>query len=1199
MVTSFSSSLSDFVRQGFCYPLRYCFFIHLFFSKPYDLFINTTSSLDGKVEKREYKAIKFVRSRRSFHLKTFLLYSHGIFCILERTMFKFPVFEAKCFTFVFLVFFSFVINTNAVSQTDIVGPVGSERFGETVSVLPNGNIVVVDYFYDASGPVADVGAVHLYNGENGALISTLTGSTANDLVGLGGIVILPTGNFVVSSRFWDNGGIADAGAVTFCNGTTGCNGTVTPANSLVGGFPADRIGNNGVTVLSNGNFVVSTATWHTNTGAATWCSGTTGFSGTVSDTNSLVGTSAGDFVSIGGIIPLTNGNYVVRSTSWNNGGASDAGAATWGSGTSGIVGEVSAANSLVGTQTSDSVGNAGITSLPNGNYVVNSVSWNYGGVGDTGAVTWGSGMGGTVGAVSPLNSIVGSQTNDFVGNAGITILTNGNYVVNSRFWNNAGVGDSGAVTWCNGAGGTVGAVSALNSLIGERSNDFAGSGGIIPLTNGNYVVNSSLLDAAGINDTGAVTWGNGATGTSGIISAVNSLVGSRNSDLIGNRGVFPLTNGNYVVASPDFDLAVVPNVGAATLGNGAGGTIGELSITNSLIGTHNGDSVASGGVTPLTNGNYVVNSFEYDSTFIGDIGAVTWGNGASGITGEITSTNSLIGSQAVDGIGNGGVTALPNGNYVVNSPFWNFGGIGDAGAVTWGNGATGTSGIVGIGNSLIGSQSNDFVGISVITILTNGNYVVRSSSWSNGAFTDAGAVTWCSSTGGTNGIITAANSLVGSSVSDQIGSSGILPFANGNYVVKSPNWDNEVLINVGAVTWSNGTDGTVGTVSTTNSLVGTGANDAVGSGSFFFETPTSNYVFHSASWDNGGSSNAGAITYGAGNGGTVGTITADNSVRGNITAGGSNFNVSYNAVYETIVVGKRDASIVSIFNPTYTAVADGNWSAGAIWNYGAFSETHDVYIPNSRSVNLDVIDVVSSVRVDCTGDLSGGSPMAYIIGSIRKDFCAAGFFTYPTGTANDYSAVDINTTALGTNPSSLTITAVQGNRAGMSPTNSLQRYWTLTESGDLTVDAIFNYQDGDVVGSESSYGLFRFTGMTGMSAAPFTLDTGDNTMSKFGISNFSDWAIGNLVPLAASVNLGGRIITSNGNGIKNAVVSLTDINGNTRNVRTGAFGYYNFENVEAGATYTINVAAKRFTFANPTQVITVKDNIGNLDFVAE
>ena len=53
---------------------------------------------------------------------------------------------------------------------------------------------------------------------------------------------------------------------------------------------------------------------------------------------------------------LTNGNYVVAAPHWDNGAATDAGAVTWGSGTSGVTGVVSRANSLVGSTANDEAG---------------------------------------------------------------------------------------------------------------------------------------------------------------------------------------------------------------------------------------------------------------------------------------------------------------------------------------------------------------------------------------------------------------------------------------------------------------------------------------------------------------------------------------------------------------------------------------------------------------------------------------------------------------------------------------------------------------------------------------------------------------------------------------------------------------------------------------------------------------------------
>ena len=49
---------------------------------------------------------------------------------------------------------------------------------------------------------------------------------------------------------------------------------------------------------------------------------------------------------------LSNGNYVIQSPSWNGDPA-----ATWGNGSTGISGTVSAANSLVGSNPGDQVGN--------------------------------------------------------------------------------------------------------------------------------------------------------------------------------------------------------------------------------------------------------------------------------------------------------------------------------------------------------------------------------------------------------------------------------------------------------------------------------------------------------------------------------------------------------------------------------------------------------------------------------------------------------------------------------------------------------------------------------------------------------------------------------------------------------------------------------------------------------------------------
>jgi len=603
--------------------------------------------------------------------------------------------------------------TILAAQLDIHGPLGSVAFGSAIALLPNGNIVVTD----PDGPVSHIGAVYVYD-PNGNLISTLTGSTTFDRVGSGGIRIVGSGNAIVLSPSWNN----TAGAVTWINGANGLNGIVSSANSLTGTTTGDQIGSS-VSILTNGNYVVSSASWNNGIasskfGAATWGSGASGISGTVSIGNSLIGTTAGDQVG-DGVVALSNGNYVVTSRYWNNGVAnSNVGAATWGNGTNGLSGAVSTSNSLFGITAGDKVGYFGATALSNGNYVVASPYWNNGVANShVGAATWRPGAGASTAAgtaVSAGNSLIGTTTDDQVSSAGVAALTtNGNYVVASYTWNNGTPSSNvGAATWGNGAGGTVGAVSASNSLFGTTPGDQVGSGGATPLSNGNYVMHSyNWNNGVPNSNVGAVTWRNGGSATPGAaVSASNSLIGTTAGDQVGNDLV-ALSNGNYVVSSPFWNNGT-PNsqFGAATWGNGAGGTTGSVSAANSVIGTTAHDEVGFT-IAPLSNGNYVVASSNWNNGNPGSgVGAVTWCNGTSSTSAVVAASNSLIGTTQSDAVGLN-VQPLSNGNYIVGSPTWNNATPGGLfGAATWVNGAARVTGVVSAGNSLIGTSPGDQIG---------------------------------------------------------------------------------------------------------------------------------------------------------------------------------------------------------------------------------------------------------------------------------------------------------------------------------------------------------------------------------------------------------------------------------------------------------------------------------------------------------
>jgi hypothetical protein len=667
--------------------------------------------------------------------------------------------------------------TGVFPQFDLLDPGNGTSFGNITVALSNGNIVVTDP--TDSITASQAGAVFLFNGQSGALISTLTGSKPNDQVGSGGqfgggVLALSNGNFVVASPQWGN----NVGAVTWGSGNTGISGVVSAANSLVGSSAGDNIGSlfidADIQALSNGNYVVISPQWNGNRGAVTWGNGSTGTSGVVSAANSLVGTNAGDevgnqsttgFISspTSAVTPLSNGSYVVESPNWNAG----IGAATWGNGSTGITGTISAANSLVGASTGDQVGSS-VTALSNGNYVVTSPNWN----GKSGAATWGNGGTGTNGMVSSSNSLVGPVGLDQVGSGGVTALTNGNYVVDSPAWGNLEVhligGGSfgvliqtlGAATWCNGSIPTSGSVTNANSLTGSTNGDQVGSGGVAALRNGNYVVDSDNWSS----NIGAVTWVNGSTGTGGTVADSNSLVGQNPGDYVGYDGITPLSNGNYVVGSSLWN----GDIGAATWASGSVATTGTVSANNSITGSSKYDQVGGfGPVVALTNGNYVVSSNQWH----GGAGAATWANGNGPVHEVVGPANSLVGTNSVAGVFPDQVgdivIALANGNYVLDSPSWADG----LGAVTWGNGSTGISGEVSVANSLVGfgPGANTGIGDLGVRTLSNDNYVVFSVNLKDGT----AAATWVNGlTGQTsdgNNIIDTQNSVLGTNSNPDFG----------------------------------------------------------------------------------------------------------------------------------------------------------------------------------------------------------------------------------------------------------------------------------------------------------------------------------------------------------------------------------------------------------------------------------------------
>lgn len=724
------------------------------------------------------------------------------------------------------------------------------------------------------------------------------------------VAIVKHGNIVVADPGWPDGKYWGAVRMYSPDGAL---------LSSLNGTAELRVGHGGIFVLGNGNFVVlSTGADFQNCsfnllGAATWVDVDVGLPATLTASNSLVCMNADEPDEIKAI-SLHNGNFVVQSDF----------EAAWGSAEDGLqTGVATTANSF------RTIPDTSIKPLQNGNFVVISPGWSPGG-----AVTLGNGLTGLTGTPSASNSLVGATNLDIIGSGGITELTNGDFVVSSPYWDNAGQTNAGAVTWVDGVTGLAATVSASNSLVGATQDDRVGEV-VVALANGNYVVVSRDWDdwTTATPRIGAVTWGNGsqAGGTKGIVSPANSLIGVLNKFTAGSRGVKPLSNGNYVVQSGGYLSSFDP--GAATWANGAAPLAGAIGPGNSLIGSSSYISA-----TPLTNGNFVFADAEWKKPdWINDddkpplaqsrvVGAVMLVDGTIGAVGSIDPARSLLGNgYGIPGRGGGsmeGVTALSDGNYAVCTIDFQVDGKAatpkSVGSVTWQDGFVGVGGVVSAANSITGSKSYDqicYVNLqpyNSILPLPGGDYLIRSPYWGNAGNTKAGAVTWVAGGGTQTGVVSSANSLVGASINERIGANDrpLLMLGSTDYVLSNPQWtDGGTLPAAGSVTLGRVDGSITGEITSTNSLVGINANDGVGSGGVIgLGGPY--YLIRSPFWHDAAGVAYGAMTLASADFDLAGPLPSDRTVFGSVANQGTTMVYAFDEGSTQLVIGEPSANKV-------------------------------------------------------------------------------------------------------------------------------------------------------------------------------------------------------------------------------------------------------------------------------------------------
>jgi hypothetical protein len=746
-------------------------------------------------------------------------------------------------------------STNGALINRLTGGSSGDMVGTRIIELNDGKLLVWSPYWNGSR-----GAVTWMDGATGvsgtvSSANSLVGDTADDQVGSGYIRVLTNGNYVVVSPSFDDGANADVGAVTWGNGATGITGVVSSTNSLVGataadGYDATTSQQVWVIPLTNGAYVSAWPSFDkdgmTDVGAVVWSTGTVGITGVVNADMATVGESANDRVgyydfepgSFGtsygtdGVYALDDGNYMLVTPDWGGG----RGAATWWNGNELVTGTVNTDNSVFGNSMSDQFGSGGLQKLSNGNVLIFSKQF-----GDTkGAVTWlngsnGRDMNGQFGVASAQNSLVGAQSTDYVGydingvqSSVAREVGGGRFVVMSTAWDNPDNSqqDAGALTWGSITAGISGTISAENSLIGQDYQTFYGDNSqffkTYDLGNGAFVLLFRQIRLDG-SQKDAAMWVTSTVMLTGTISSTNALLSGVEKEI---DSVMVLPNSNYLVVASRWNGAR----GAVTLGDGANGTVGVISSTNSVVGGTAGDAVGWNLTAVMSNGTYLLGSDFWDSPTATNVGAWRVMTMSQPTAGVLDTSNSIVGTAAGDRIGQ--YKAIVANGFLLGSENWDNGTITDVGAFTWVP-AAGMTGVVTVGNSFIGARAGDKFGSGLKMLSSDArNIVIISPNWNNRRIAKAGAVTVLPADRMVIGTVSYANSIVGR-VKDDFLSAMPYRLSSGEFGVGATGWDDPDagVVNRGAILRLRSDQPSRGAVSVRSGYVVTGVTTSSGTSS--------------------------------------------------------------------------------------------------------------------------------------------------------------------------------------------------------------------------------------------------------------------------------------------------------------------------------------------------------------------------------
>lgn len=321
-------------------------------------------------------------------------------------------------------------------------------------------------------------------------------------------------------------------------------------------------------------------------------------------------------------------------------------------------------------------------------------------------------------------------------------------------------------------------------------------------------------------------------------------------------------------------------------------------------------------------------------------------------------------------------------------------------------------------------------------------------------------------------------------------------------------------------------------------------------------------------------------------------------------------------------IDNPNAGQMSPLNATYARVVDpdnnGNPNdAGAMWTVGeTFSDAAHGISVTVNSINISSFNVTvtnsctysASTPTNVSFTPSGGTGALSVTASgsceweIRSDVNWINFSSGSTGSGNGTVTYLVAPNLSGPRTGNITVFGQTYTISQAAPSYSISGQVTAGSSGlgGVSMDLFLPpSQTSTATATTDANGTYSFTNLPGGGNYFFSprkpaysfepQNRQFNNLSSNQTANFTG------TPPGQSVSVSGRVLTSDGRGLRTATVSITDSNNVKRTATTSSFGFYSFDTVQTGQNYTIAISSRSYRFAS--RVVSVAGDLTDVDFV--